>query len=192
MFRRRKAFDPLGKADLQTGGYNSMAKYRPQAGDSDSDCFGRHFRRRSFPLGSEFIPRLDEGDLAVQVQQLPVFPRTINKGTTTEAEKVLMEFPEVKTVISKTGRAEVATDPMSGVDFSDLYIGLKPKSEWKTTKDKTVLIEKDVRGGIGTAAFGHYQLFSQTELRVLRNRSQESEAMLPSKFSGDDLDVLKR
>ncbi len=43
-----------------------------------------------------------------------------------------MEFPEVKTVISKTGRAEVATDPMS-VDFSDLYVGLKPPDEWTTT-----------------------------------------------------------
>ncbi len=100
-----------------------------------------------------------------------------------------MEFPEVKTVISKTGRAEVATDPMS-VDFSDLYIGLKPKSEWKTTKDKTVLIEK-MSEALEQKVPSAIISFSQPiELRVAELISGvRSDVAI--KIYGDDLDVLK-
>ncbi|QQS33477.1 MAG: efflux RND transporter permease subunit [Acidobacteriota bacterium] len=143
-----------------------------------------------FPfLGAEFIPRLDEGDLAVQVQQLPSVSLSQSIRTVTEVEKVLMEFPEVKTVISKTGRAEVATDPMS-VDFSDLYVALKPHDEWTTTKDKTELVEKmshKLEVKVPSAIIS----FSQPiELRVAELISGvRSDVAI--KLYGDDLDVLK-
>ena len=142
-----------------------------------------------FPyLGSEFIPRLDEGDLAVQVQQLPSVSLEQSVKTTTAVEKVLMQFPEVKTVISKTGRAEVATDPMS-VDFSDLYIALKPREEW-VTKDKSELVEKMSKAleeGVPNATIS----FSQPiELRVAELISGvRSDVAI--KLYGDDLAVLK-
>lgn len=143
-----------------------------------------------FPfLGAEFIPRLDEGDLAVQVQQLPSVSLKQSVQTITEVEKVLMQFPEVKTVISKTGRAEVATDPMS-IDFSDLYVALKPQSEWLTTKDKTVLIEKmseALEEGVPSASVS----FSQPiELRVAELISGV-RSDIAIKLYGDDLEVLK-
>ncbi|HMZ82564.1 MAG TPA: efflux RND transporter permease subunit, partial [Acidobacteriota bacterium] len=95
-----------------------------------------------FPLlGAEFIPRLDEGSLAIQVQQLPSVSLTQSIKTTTEVERVLKTFPEVTRVVSKTGRAEVATDPMS-IDFSDLYVGLKPSSEWTSAKTRETLVSK--------------------------------------------------
>jgi len=143
-----------------------------------------------FPfLGSEFIPRLDEGDVAVQVQQLPSVSLTQSVKTTTEVEKVLMEFPEVKTVISKTGRAEVATDPMS-VDFSDLYVALKPRDEWTETRSKAELIEKMSKAleeRVPTAAVS----FSQPiELRVAELISGvRSDVAI--KLYGDDLEILK-
>lgn len=143
-----------------------------------------------FPfLGAEFIPRLDEGDLAVQVQQLPSVSLSQSIKTVTEVEKVLMEFPEVKTVISKTGRAEVATDPMS-VDFSDLYIGLKPREEWTTTKDKTELVEK-MSHRLEERVPSAIVSFSQPiELRVAELISGvRSDVAI--KLYGDDLDVLK-
>lgn len=142
-----------------------------------------------FPyLGAEFIPRLDEGDLAVQVQQLPSVSLEQSVQTTTAIEKVLMKFPEVKTVISKTGRAEVATDPMS-VDFSDLYVALKPHDEW-VTKDKTELVEKMSKAleeGVPNATIS----FSQPiELRVAELISGvRSDVAI--KLYGDDLAVLK-
>jgi cobalt-zinc-cadmium resistance protein CzcA len=119
-----------------------------------------------FPfLGSEFIPRLDEGALAIQVQQLPSVSLNQSIRTTTEVERVLKEFPEVTKVVSKTGRAEVATDPMS-VDFSDLYIGLKPPWEWTSAHSKEELVEKmsdALENRVPNAAFS----FSQPiELRV--------------------------
>lgn len=144
-----------------------------------------------FPfLGSEFIPRLDEGDIALQVQQLPSVSLTQAIKTTTEVEKVLMEFPEVKTVISKTGRAEVATDPMS-VDFSDLYVALKPHAEWKDARSKAELIEKMSKAleeRVPTAAVS----FSQPiELRVAELISGvRSDVAI--KLYGDDLEILKQ
>lgn len=143
-----------------------------------------------FPyLGSEFIPRLDEGDLAIQVQQLPSVSLEQSVKTTTEVEKVLMEFPEVKTVISKTGRAEVATDPMS-VDFSDLYVGLKPHDEWQT-KDKTELVEKMSKALEERVPNATISFSQPIELRVAELISGvRSDVAI--KLYGDDLDVLKQ
>ena len=144
-----------------------------------------------FPyLGSEFIPRLDEGDLALQVQRLPSISLEESVRNTMEVEKVLMEFPEVKTVISKTGRAEVATDPMS-VDFSDLYVALKPHEEWKTTDNKTELVEK-MSEALEKRVPGAVISFSQPiELRVAELISGvRSDVAI--KLYGDDLDVLKQ
>lgn len=144
-----------------------------------------------FPfLGSEFIPRLDEGSLAVQVQQLPSVSLTQSVKTTTDVEKVLKRFPEVTKVVSKTGRAEVATDPMS-IDFSDLYIELKPPSEWTTTHSKTELVEKmskALEDGVPNASFS----FSQPiELRVSELISGV-RSDIAIKLFGDDLDTLKK
>ncbi|MBS1806596.1 MAG: efflux RND transporter permease subunit [Acidobacteria bacterium] len=143
-----------------------------------------------FPfLGAEFIPRLDEGSLAVQIARLPSVSLTESVRIGTETEKVLKSFPEVTTVISKTGRAEVATDPM-GVEVSDLYVALKPHAEWTTTKSREELIEKmseALENKVPGAAFS----FSQPiELRVAELISGvRSDVAI--KLFGDDLDTLK-
>jgi cobalt-zinc-cadmium resistance protein CzcA len=144
-----------------------------------------------FPfMGSEFIPRLDEGSLAVQTQQLPSVSLSQSIRTVTEVEKALKTFPEVTRVVSKTGRAEVATDPMS-VDFSDLYIELKPPSEWKTAHTKEGLVEKmseALEKKVPNAAFS----FSQPiELRVSELISGV-RSDIAIKLFGDDLDTLKK
>ena len=144
-----------------------------------------------FPLlGSEFIPRLDEGSLAVQIGRLPSVSLTQAVEDATRAEQVLRGFPEVTKVVSKTGRAEVATDPM-GVDLSDLYIELKDPSEWTTTHSKTELVEKmseALEAKVPNAVFS----FSQPiELRVAELISGvRSDVAI--KLYGDDLDTLKR
>ena len=144
-----------------------------------------------FPfLGSEFIPRLDEGSLAVQVQQLPSVSLTTSIKTTTDVERVLKQFPEVTKVVSKTGRAEVATDPMS-IDFSDLYIELKPPAQWTTTDSKSELVERmseALENGVPHATFS----FSQPiELRVSELISGV-RSDIAIKLFGDDLDTLKK
>lgn len=96
----------------------------------------------TFPLlGSEFIPRLDEGALAVQMQQLPSVSLSQSIATGTQAERVLKSFPEVTKVVTKIGRAEVATDPM-GVDTGDMYVGLRPINQWKSASTREELVDK--------------------------------------------------
>jgi cobalt-zinc-cadmium resistance protein CzcA len=144
-----------------------------------------------FPfLGAEFIPRLDEGSLALNIQRLPSVSLTNSLTTATNVEKTLREFPEVTKVISKTGRAEVATDPM-GVDVSDVYIELKPHDEWTTTKSREELIEK-MSERLGKTVPGVVFSFSQPiELRVAELISGvRSDVAI--KLFGDDLDVLKQ
>ncbi|MGH8700720.1 MAG: efflux RND transporter permease subunit, partial [Burkholderiales bacterium] len=79
-----------------------------------------------FPfLGTEFVPRLDEGSLALESRLLPSVSLSQSIKTYSDAERVLRRFPEVTRVVSKIGRAEVATDPM-GVESADIFVDLKP------------------------------------------------------------------
>jgi cobalt-zinc-cadmium resistance protein CzcA len=81
-------------------------------------------------LGAEFVPTLDEGSLAIQIIRPPSVSLEESIAQSGLVEEVLLEhFPdEVITVVSKTGRAEIATDPM-GVDFSDLIVALHPQQD---------------------------------------------------------------
>src|SRR5690606_10524665 len=104
-------------------------------------------------------------------------------------EKVLKKFPEVKTVVSRTGRAESATDPM-GVEISDIYVILNPKKEWTTAGTKAGLIEKmneELEKAVPGTSFSYSQ---PIELRV-----QELIAGVRSDVAiniyGDDLERLK-
>lgn len=144
-----------------------------------------------FPfLGAEFIPRLEEGSIAVQIARLPSVSLTESINISTDTEKVLRSFPEVTAVISKTGRAEVATDPM-GVDLSDLYVELKPHDQWTTAKTKEELIEK-MAGRLDEQVPNASFSFSQPiELRVSELISGvRSDVAI--KLFGDDLDTLKQ
>ena len=80
-------------------------------------------------LGAEFVPRLDEGDIAVQIIRLPSVSLTESVEIAGDVERRLMAFDEVETVVGNTGRAEISTDPM-GVEITDAYVILKPKDEW--------------------------------------------------------------
>jgi heavy metal efflux system protein len=95
-----------------------------------------------FPfLGGEFIPSLDEGDIAVQAWRLPSISMASSVESTLRIEKVLKRFPEVLTVVSRTGSPEIATDVM-GIELSDIFVILRPKKYWKTAKHKNELVEK--------------------------------------------------
>ena len=92
-------------------------------------------------LGGEFIPTLDEGDLATHVIIASGSSLSQEIETTTKAEQILMDrFPEVKMVVSKIGSAEIPTDPMP-MEAADVMIILKDKKEWTSAKTKEELIE---------------------------------------------------
>ncbi len=92
-------------------------------------------------IGTEFIPNLDEGAIAVNVVRLPNASLDGSRDVATFMEKLLLAtFPEVETVVSKTGRAEISEDPM-GPEQTDVFIMLKPVSLWKTGRSKADLID---------------------------------------------------
>ena len=78
-------------------------------------------------LGAEFIPTLDEGSIVIMMFRVPGISVAESLHGNEIIESVLRHFPEVDRVVSRTGRPEVATDPMA-IDQSDVYITLKPLS----------------------------------------------------------------
>jgi cobalt-zinc-cadmium resistance protein CzcA len=90
-------------------------------------------------VGTEFLPYLDEGSIALNIVKFPTSSLEESKKVGELVEKLLLGFPEVKTVVTKTGRAEIAEDPM-GPEQNDVFIMLKPRKFWKA-KSKAELIE---------------------------------------------------
>jgi heavy metal efflux system protein len=93
-------------------------------------------------MGGEFIPTLEEGDFALH-QILP--PGSSLEQSVEVSEKIqrtlLDNFPEIITVVSKIGTAEIATDPMP-IEVGDIMVRMKPKEEWVTAKSKEEMFEK--------------------------------------------------
>lgn len=93
-------------------------------------------------LGGEFIPTLDEGDIATHLIIASGSSLSQEIEATTKAEQILKSrFPEVRMVVSKIGSAEIPTDPMP-IEAGDMIILLKDKSEWTSAKTKEELMEK--------------------------------------------------
>lgn len=139
-------------------------------------------------LGSEFMPELDEGAIAINVRRLPSVSLKESVGLSTLVEKTLMKYPEVETIVSKTGRAEIATDPM-GQEISDVFVMLKPKDTWQTTRTKEGLIarmEEDLKKIPGM----QYSFSQPIELRVSELiAGVRSDVAI--KLFGEDYEVLK-
>ncbi|MEK0397476.1 efflux RND transporter permease subunit, partial [Lactobacillus delbrueckii] len=80
-------------------------------------------------LGQEFIPTLDEKNIAMNALRIPSTSLTQSQAMQIRVERAVSQFPQVAYVFSKTGTAEVAADPMPP-NSSDTFIILKPQAEW--------------------------------------------------------------
>jgi cobalt-zinc-cadmium resistance protein CzcA len=105
-------------------------------------------------LGQEFMPQLDEKNVAMHAMRIPSTSLTQSQGMQIAVEKAVVGFPEVAFVFSKTGTAEIASDPMP-VNVSDTFIMLRPQSVWpdpELTKERLVAkIQAAVNGVPGNA-----------------------------------------
>ena len=142
-------------------------------------------------LGGEFIPKLDEGAIALEMWRLPsVAVEEAARQSTTLEQALLREFPrEIETVVSKTGRPEIATDPM-GMEMSDVFVMLRPREEWRfdSKHDLVEAMERIVERDVPGAAFG----FSQPiELRVSELIAGVRSDVAIQVY-GEDLDELRR
>jgi len=139
-------------------------------------------------LGAEFMPRLDEGDLLVEVNRLPSATLEDSIPLTTRIEQVLESFPEVRTVFCKTGRPEIANDIM-GVQQTDVWVMLRPHAAWRPGLTRDALVE-EMSEQLTAAVPGANVGFSQPiEMRVdeLVAGVKADVAVL---VYGDDLDTL--
>jgi len=140
-------------------------------------------------IGTEFLPSLDEGSIAVQTFRIPSISLTESLMLQTKAEKILKQFPEVIDVVSKTGRADIASDPM-GVEISDVIVTLKPKEEWKSGQTKDELVES-MREALAELP-GVASSFSQPIALRVDELVSGVKSAIGIKIFGDDLDVLKQ
>jgi cobalt-zinc-cadmium resistance protein CzcA len=110
-------------------------------------------------LGQVFIPTLDEKNIAMNALRIPSTALSQSQAMQLMIEKAIRGFPQVAFVFSKTGTAEVATDPMPP-NTSDAFIMLKPRDEWPDpdlTKDE---LERQIEEAVGALAGNAYE-FSQ-------------------------------
>ena len=92
-------------------------------------------------MGTEFLPQLDEGALAINHMRLKSVSLTEAVRQAAMVERTLKEFPEVVTTVSRVGRPEIATDPM-GPDMADTYAILKPHAEWRPGVERDDLVRE--------------------------------------------------
>ena len=140
-------------------------------------------------IGTEFLPPLDEGALAINVVRLPTASVEGSAVQCTEIEKrLLAKFPEVTSVVSKTGRAEISEDPM-GPEQSDFLIMLKPKDQWSKglTKEKLV---REISLELG-AIPGLRPAFSQPIALRVNELLSGIKSDVAIKIIGDDMDRLR-
>jgi heavy metal efflux system protein len=146
-------------------------------------------------LGAEFIPQLDEGDLAAQMIRTTSIGLGPSLELQTAAEKLMLEkFPEVTHTFARVGTSEVATDPM-GVNVGDSYILLKPTDQWRKIDGRTITkdeLTNMMSKELTTHFPGQSYLFSQPiELRFNELLSG-SRADIAIKVFGDDYEVLEK
>lgn len=139
-------------------------------------------------MGGEFIPKFDEGDIAMQALIKPGSSLTESIEASKKLQNIINEFPEVKTMVSRIGVAEIPTDPMP-MDIADSYIILeKDKSKWTTAETKEGLIEK-IREKISVISGVNFVFTQPVELRFneLLTGVREDVAI---KLYGEDLGIL--
>ena len=139
-------------------------------------------------MGGEFIPSLDEGDIAMHAMRIPGTSLSQSVQMQEAVEKAVLEFPEVKEVAGKIGTAEVATDPMPP-NVADTFILLKPRSQWpdpnRPKADLVAAIEKRVSDVPGN----NYEFTQPIQMRF-NELISGVRSDLGIKIFGDDLDTL--
>lgn len=139
-------------------------------------------------MGTEFMPPLDEGSLAINVVRLPNASLEGSVRTAEYLEKRLLAFPEVATVVSKTGRAEISEDPM-GPEQTDLFVMLKPRRAFAGGRSKTELVDA-IAADLAQVPGLRYSFSQPIALRV-NELISGVKSDLAVKIFGTDLDLLK-
>ncbi|ARO54090.1 cation transporter [Methylorubrum zatmanii] len=115
-------------------------------------------------LGQEFIPQLDEKSIALNAQRIPSTSLTQSQAMQLKVEQAIGRFPQVAYVFSKTGTAEVASDPMPP-SSSDTFVILKPQEEWPDPDLSKADLQEQIEKALGALAGNVYEFSQPIQLR---------------------------
>ena len=139
-------------------------------------------------MGSEFIPSLDEGDLAVQALRIPGTSLSQSLEMQFQVERALADVPEVKTFFSRVGTAEVATDPMPP-SISDGYVMLKEREDWPDPAKPKAELLAQIESRLEQVPGNAYEISQPIQLRF-NELISGVRSDLGVKVYGDDLEKL--
>lgn len=141
-------------------------------------------------MGSEFIPTLDEGDIAVQVIRIPGASLSQCVEMQCRLEKKIKSFPEIQEVFSRIGTSEVATDPMPP-NVADTYVLLNPRNEWPNPeKTKEVLLE-ELETTLKQIPGNNYEFTQPIQMRF-NELIAGVRADVALKIFGEDMEALQK
>lgn len=142
----------------------------------------------AFHLGGEFIPSLDEGDIAMHAMRIPGTSLTQAIAMQDLVEKRVREFPEVKIVFAKLGTAEVATDPMPP-NVADTFIMLKPRKDWPNPKKTKQELVQEIEDAVKQIPGNNYEFTQPIQMRFNELISGVRSDVAVKVF-GDDMNTL--
>ncbi len=142
-------------------------------------------------LGTEFVPSLNEGDLAVQALRVPgtSLSQSLNMQKALEA-RLREKFPEIARVFARTGTAEIASDPMPP-NISDGYIMLKPQNQWPTPRKTREELIAAIQAEVALLPGQAYEFSQPIQLRF-NELISGVRADVAVKIFGDDMAVLNK
>lgn len=141
-------------------------------------------------MGSEFVPNLDEGDIAMHALRIPGTSLTQAIGMQKTVEARLKRFPEVERVVAKIGTAEVATDPMPP-SVADTFIMLKDRKDWPDPRKPRTQLVAEMQEAVEQIPGNNYEFTQPIQMRFNELLSGV-RADVAIKIFGDDLDELLR
>ncbi|KQW97233.1 cation transporter [Massilia sp. Root418] len=140
-------------------------------------------------MGSEFVPSLDEGDIALQTLRIPGTSLTQSVAMQQQLERKLMkEFPEIERVFARIGTAEVASDPMPP-NSADGFIMFKPRDQWPRPRKTREQLEAAIRASVAQVPGNSYEFSQPIQLRFNELISGVRSDVAVKVF-GDDMAVL--
>ncbi len=140
-------------------------------------------------LGTEFIPDLDEGDIALHALRIPGTSLTQAIGMQQQLEARIKTLPEVKTVVAKLGTAEIATDPMPP-SVADTFVILKDRSEWPEPRKLKSALLADLENVVAPVPGNNYEFTQPVQMRM-NELIAGVRAEVAIKVFGDDMAELE-
>ncbi len=141
-------------------------------------------------LGSEFVPNLDEGDVAMHAMRIPGTGLQQSVGMQLQIERRLLQVPEVAKVFSKIGTPEVASDPMPP-SVADTFVMMKPRAQWPDPRKPRAALLDELEAAVEALPGNNYEFTQPIQMRM-NELISGVRADVAVMVYGDDLDTLQQ